>query len=1456
MALVALSTVLSANTYYVAPSGGKDSDPGTLAQPWATWQKAFDTARAGDTVYFRGGIWYPTSYALHDPSSGHGFNGTYSNPICFFNYPGEEPIFDASKFSGGGGLTILIDYSTYLKFRGLTIRNHRQVGGETVVGMYMSNAGNLYLERVTSCWNGGHGFQAYGYDTLNYINCDSYHNADTITGGNTADGFAGGSGGTENDTLKYTSFYGCRAWANSDDGFDLGTTKQIFLSNCWAFLNGDPSLGTEAEGDGIKTNPSNVRIPGKRRIQNCLSAFNTGAAFSHQNLTDTFHGPVVDWVNNTAYKCRNGIVFSNDGFNQDLGGGRVNFRNNIVYGMTEYYTLPFVWTSLNYVTQQNNNIIMKLDYPYYDLNPIVTVTDADFELTDRNTGIAQLTAARKSDGSLPDVTFLKLKVGSDLIDAGIDVGLSYNGNAPDIGYSEYTGGSVTNPSPIFVSAVIENATPSRLDMAYNLTLANTVPAASAFTVMVNSSARSVSSVSVSGTKVSLALASPIVYGNTVTVAYTKPSTNPLQTAAGGQAASITAQNVTNNVAAVIPVYLSSVVENSNPSRLDMTYNLALANTIPPTSAFTVMVNSSARSVSSVSVSGAKVSLTLASPIVYGNTVTVAYTKPSTNPLQTAAGGQAASITAQNVTNNVATVIPAYVSSVVENATPSRLEMTYNLTLANIVPAVSAFTVMVNSSARTVSSVTISGTKVLLTLASPVVYGDAVTVAYTKPSTNPLQTAQGGQAASKTAQNVTNNVATVIPAYVSSVVENATPSRLEMTYNLTLANIVPAASAFTVMVNSSARTVSSVTISGTKVLLTLASPVVYGDAVTVAYTKPSTNPLQTAQGGQAASKTAQNVTNNVATVIPAYVSSVVENATPSRLEMTYNLTLANIVPAASAFTVMVNSSARGVNAISISGAKVLLTLSSPIVYNDVVTVAYTKPSTNPLQTAQGGQAASITAQNVTNNVAVVLPVYLSSAIENATPSRLDMTYNLTLASTVPATSAFTVMVNSSARSVSSVSVSGTKVSLTLASPIVYGNTVTVAYAKPSTNPLQTAQGGQAASITAQNVTNNVAVVLPVYLSSAIENATPSRLDMTYNLTLASTVPATSAFTVMVNSSARSVSSVSVSGTKVSLTLASPIVYGNTVTVAYAKPSTNPLQTAQGGQAASITAQSVINNCSLANNQPPVVAITSPTKSITFVAPATITIEAIASDPDGSIIKVEFYNGSTKLGESSMSPFSFTWKEVPAGTYSITAVATDNLNAKSISATVNVIVETPTNTVNQLPIVTISKPNKGKSHNKHDNVVIEAVASDPDGTISMVEFKSGNVTLAQITTAPYIYIWEDIDTGTYIITAIATDNRGATSSSSDVEFVVIPGISSEINLYPNPNDGHFSIDITSNVQKNSIVTIVNSSGKTVYNGILNEEEFTKQYDLSRLTPGNYILTIRTGKTILAAKQFIKR
>ncbi len=388
-------------------------------------------------------------------------------------------------------------------------------------------------------------------------------------------------------------------------------------------------------------------------------------------------------------------------------------------------------------------------------------------------------------------------------------------------------------------------------------------------------------------------------------------------------------------------------------------------------------------------------------------------------------------------------------------------------------------------------------------------------------------------------------------------------------------------------------------------------------------------------------------------------------------------------------------------------------------------------------------------------------------------------------------------------------------------------------------------------------NNVAAVNPVYVSSVIENATPSRLEMTYNLTLANIVPAASAFAVMVNSSARSVSAVAISGTKVLLTLASPVVYGDVVTVAYTRPASNPLQTAAGGQAASITAKQVINNCALISNQPPVITLTSPTKSISFVAPANITIEATASDPDGSVSKVEFYDGSIKLGETSSSPYSYSWKNVTEGSYTLTAVAIDNMNAKTVSEAINVIVEKSATVVNQLPVVQIISPYNHKKYKKNEKIILKAAASDPDGTIDNVEFRNGDVILAKLTSEPYTYIMQDVDTGKYIVTAVAFDNLGATSSSS-VEMIIIPDNEAEINLYPNPNDGRFSINVTTSATTEAPIelTIINASGKAIYNAFLDEEQYSKQFNLNESAPGFYILTLKRGGNPIATKKYIKQ
>jgi uncharacterized repeat protein (TIGR02059 family) len=203
------------------------------------------------------------------------------------------------------------------------------------------------------------------------------------------------------------------------------------------------------------------------------------------------------------------------------------------------------------------------------------------------------------------------------------------------------------------------------------------------------------------------------------------------------------------------------------------------------------------------------------------------------------------------------------------------------------------------------------------------------------------------------------------------------------------------------------------------------------------------------------------------------------------------------------------------------------------------------------------------------------------------------------------------------------------------------------------------------------------VIPVYTGSVVENATPSLLVITYNMALANIVPSASSFSVQVNSAVRAVNAVAVSGTKVQLILASPIVYGNVVTFSYSKPAMNPLQSTSGGITGNISNQTVINNCTYIApnaNQPPVVEISNPLKGDKYETNSTITLEAIASDPDGFISKVEFYSNSVKLIELTSAPYTYEWKNVAVGSYSITAIATDNLNGTTVSSPVEFVVGT--------------------------------------------------------------------------------------------------------------------------------------------------------------------------------------
>jgi RHS repeat-associated protein len=156
-------------------------------------------------------------------------------------------------------------------------------------------------------------------------------------------------------------------------------------------------------------------------------------------------------------------------------------------------------------------------------------------------------------------------------------------------------------------------------------------------------------------------------------------------------------------------------------------------------------------------------------------------------------------------------------------------------------------------------------------------------------------------------------------------------------------------------------------------------------------------------------------------------------------------------------------------------------------------------------------------------------------------------------------------------------------------------------------------------------------------------------------------------------------------------------------------------------------------------------------------------ASASDADGTISKVEFYNGSTKLGEATTSPYSYTWTNVSAGSYTITAKATDNSQQSSTSAAATVV-------VNASVAPTVSLTSQQVSGNAPATVTLTASASDADGTISKVEFYNGSTKLGEATTSPYSYSWTNVSAGSYSITAKATDNSQLSTTSAAAAVAV--------------------------------------------------------------------------------------
>jgi hypothetical protein len=267
-------------------------------------------------------------------------------------------------------------------------------------------------------------------------------------------------------------------------------------------------------------------------------------------------------------------------------------------------------------------------------------------------------------------------------------------------------------------------------------------------------------------------------------------------------------------------------------------------------------------------------------------------------------------------------------------------------------------------------------------------------------------------------------------------------------------------------------------------------------------------------------------------------------------------------------------------------------------------------------------------------------------------------------------------------------------------------------------------------------------------------------------------------------------------------------------------------------------------SLPVNLLPTVSLTAPLNNTSYRAPATIVINANAADADGTISKVEFFNGATLLGSDLTAPYSFSWTNVAAGTYRLTAKATDNAGSTSTSTAITVLVNPAANV---LPTVSLTSPLNNSTFNAPATINITANASDADGTISKVEFFNGATLLGSDLTAPYSFSWTNVAAGTYRITAKATDNGGGVATSSAITVVVNPAanVLPTVSLTSPLNNSTFNAPATINIMANAADANGTISKVEFFNGAtLLGSDLSAPYSFSwtNVAAGTYRLTAK--------------
>jgi len=444
---------------YVAPDGN-DSYPGTIDQPLESIQKAQELASAGDTVFIRGGIYQIREDQISNVVSNLfacisylDKSGTEGNTINYWAYPGETPHFDFSAVKPANQRVVgIYVIGSYIHIKGLEMTGMQTtITTHTESYCIYSRGNNNIYEEISMHDNVGTGLRHYRGGGNLFLNCDSYKNWDYVsedgTGSNN-DGFGchPDPGSTGN------VFRGCRAWFNSDDGFDIiRADEAVVFDSCWAFYNGySTSFQSLGDGNGFKAggyahdtdNQIPVVIP-KNTIQFCIAARNKANGFySNHHLTGNY------WYNNSAYQNPTNFNMLNRPTREDPDNIDGDGYDHVLINNLSYTTVIGYKDFANIDTSKNTLVTNS-----WELN--LSLSDADFKSLE----IDLLTLPRKEDGSLPDIDFMRPAQGSNIIDAGTDIGFAYLGDAPELGAIE-----VSYPTYVLNNA---GSIPEKMSLLYN-----------------------------------------------------------------------------------------------------------------------------------------------------------------------------------------------------------------------------------------------------------------------------------------------------------------------------------------------------------------------------------------------------------------------------------------------------------------------------------------------------------------------------------------------------------------------------------------------------------------------------------------------------------------------------------------------------------------------------------------------------------------------------------------------------------------------------------------------------------------------------------------------------------------------------------------------------------------------------------------------------------------------------